>query len=317
MPIIQFIPKNARTKVCETKNDTLFGFMRQLIKQLNDSGHERTAETYNATLNSVARFTKGEDLKFDAINETWTITYEAYLRNNGVSANTSSFYMRILRATYNRATQQHLTIQQYPFRPVYTGVDKTAKRAILLKEIRRIKELNLMQDGNLEFARDLFLFSFYTRGMALVDMAHLTQDNLHDGRITYIRRKTGQKISIKWEKCMQDIINKYYQKKNRYLLPIILKEGANERAQYKSRSAWICAKLRIIGEMAHLEHPLTMYVARHSWASIARSSHVPISIISEGMGHESELTTQIYLASFNYKEVDKANRRIINLLSCK
>ena len=77
MPIIQFTPKNARTKVYETKNDTLFGFMRQLIKQLNDSGHERTAETYNATLNSVARFTKGEDLKFDAINETWTITYEA------------------------------------------------------------------------------------------------------------------------------------------------------------------------------------------------------------------------------------------------
>lgn len=60
--------------------------------------------------------------------------------------------------------------------------------------------------------------------------------------------------------------------------------------------------------------PLTLYVARHAWASIARSKNVPISVISEGMGHDSESTTRIYLASLDTVAVDKANRMIIKSL---
>ena len=57
-----------------------------------------------------------------------------------------------------------------------------------------------------------------------------------------------------------------------------------------------------------------MYVARHSWASAAKNKNVPISVISEGMGHDSELTTQIYLASLDTAVVDKANNMILNSL---
>lgn len=55
-----------------------------------------------------------------------------------------------------------------------------------------------------------------------------------------------------------------------------------------------------------------MYVARHSWASAAKNKNVPISVISEGMGHDSELTTQFYLASLDTAVVDKANSMILN-----
>lgn len=54
-----------------------------------------------------------------------------------------------------------------------------------------------------------------------------------------------------------------------------------------------------------------MYVARHTWASVARSKHIPISVISEGMGHDSEVTTQIYLASLDHSVVDRANAMIL------
>ncbi|MFR9576860.1 MAG: hypothetical protein SNI54_06505 [Rikenellaceae bacterium] len=60
--------------------------------------------------------------------------------------------------------------------------------------------------------------------------------------------------------------------------------------------------------------PLTMYVARHSWASAARAKNIPISVISEGMGHDSETTTQIYLASLDTSVVDKANSVILKAL---
>ena len=66
--------------------------------------------------------------------------------------------------------------------------------------------------------------------------------------------------------------------------------------------------------MIGLTRPLTMYVARHTWASVARDSNIPISVISEGMGHDSEATTQIYLASLESTVIDKANRKIIRLI---
>lgn len=314
MTVIQFKFRTAPSEPRKASDDTLFSFMQELITQFRFCGRERTAETYTAALNSISRFNAGKDIPFTDINERLMLRYEVYLHSRGITMNTSSFYMRILRATYNRAVEKGLTMQQYPFKLVYTGIDKTIKRAIPLKYIKLIKEVDLADDQGLNFARDMFMFSFYTRGMSLIDMAFLTPNDLAGGRLTYTRHKTGQQLSIKWERCMQEIVDRHHQKGARYLLPIIQKEGINERQQYKSRSSWLCYKLKQIGTMIRLDFPLTMYVARHSWASIARSSHIPISVISESMGHESEQTTQIYLSSFDYMEIDKANRRILNML---
>lgn len=297
-----------------SSGETLFGFMHKLIDQLRYCGHNRTAETYAAALNSVARFVEGRDIRLDEIDEMMMLRYEIHLRARGVTPNTSSFYMRILRAAYNKAVNQYLIVQRYPFRLVYTGVDKTAKRAITLRQLLQVKGLDLTNDSNLAFARDMFLFSFYTRGMSLIDMAYLTDQHLCNGRLTYARHKTGQLLSIRWERCMQEIVERYRKVGSRYLLPIIRCEGSNERQQYKSRASWLCNVLKRVGAMAHLTFPLTMYVARHSWASIARASHIPLSVISEGMGHNSELTTQIYLSSYSHTELDKANKRILSLL---
>ena len=60
--------------------------------------------------------------------------------------------------------------------------------------------------------------------------------------------------------------------------------------------------------------PLTMYVARHSWVSAAKTKGIPVSVISEGMGHDSESTTQIYLASLDASVVDSATSIILDAL---
>ena len=135
--------------------------------------------------------------------------------------NTISFYMRNLRAIYNRAVERELTVQRYPFKHVYTGVDKTVKRAVPLKVIRRIRDLDLTLSPVLDYARDLFMFSFYTRGMAFVDMAYLKKKDLQNGVLVYRRQKTGQQLFIKWEKPMQEIVGKYDTSATPYLLPII------------------------------------------------------------------------------------------------
>ena len=70
-------------------------------------------------------------------------------------------------------------------------------------------------------------------------------------------------------------------------------------------------RLKRLAELLGLEMPLSSYTSRHTWATTARNHNVPLSIISAGMGHASEKTTQIYLASLESSVVDQANRSII------
>lgn len=293
----------------------LFEFMKQEIDNIKAIGKIRTSETYAATLSSLKKFRNNQDLLLDDMDSNIIMSYEAYLKNNGVSHNSSSFYMRNLRAIYNKAVEKGITSQHYPFKRVYTGVDKTIKRALPLNAIKKIKELDFSLNPTYDFARDMFLFSFYTRGMSFVDMAYLQKKNLANGILSYCRRKTRQQIFIKWENCMQNILDKYDTSKSLYLLPIINPHSQiEERKQYIYAAHNINRCLKIIGNNLGFTIPLTLYVSRHSWASIAKSNNIPISIISEGMGHDSETTTRIYLASLDSAAIDNANNKILKLL---
>ena len=296
-----------------TKESSLFNFMHGVIAQLKQLGKIRTSETYTATLKSFMAFRENQDVPLDGVSSDMMLLYEAHLKARDVRMNTISFYMRNLRAVYNRAVEKGLTPQNKPFRHVYTGVNKTIKRAIPIKEIKALKELDLSLKPSLDFARDMFMFSFYTRGMSFIDMAYLKKSDLQNGILTYRRRKTGQQLTIKWEKCMEDIVSKYPKNQTDYLLPII-KETVNERRQYDNALHLVNYHLKDLSSILKLQRPLTMYVARHSWASAAKARNIPLPVISEGMGHDSEATTQIYLASLETSVVDKANKMILGLL---
>ena len=298
----------------QANEQSLFNFMQDVIAQLQQMGKQRTSETYRATLRSFMHFREDKDILLEEINSDTMLMYEAYLRNRGLIKNTTSFYMRILRAVYNRAVEKDLASNRNPFKHVYTGIDKTVKRAIPLKAIKQIKNLDLSLQPSLDFAKDMFLFSFYTRGMSFIDMAYLKKKDLSNGILSYRRRKTGQQLFIKWEKCMREIVDKYANPLSGYLLPIIRPMNGDERTQYQNAMYLINRKLKTIGKMVGIQLPLTMYTARHSWASVAKNKNVPISVISEGMGHDSEMTTQIYLASLDTAVVDKANSVILNSL---
>lgn len=289
-------------------------YIRQQIARLKRLGKIRTSETYTASLRSFSGFMNDKEVLFDQINADLIAEYEAYLKGRGNSPNTISFYMRILKAVYNRAVGDGLTGQRHPFKSVYTGVEKTLKRAVSLNDLKRIKGLDLSLKPNLDFARDMFLFCFYTRGMSFIDMAYLRKKDLQNGILSYRRRKTGQQLFIKWERCMQEIVDKYPGNTTEYLLPIITQRDVDYRKQYTNELHRVNHLLKKIGKQLDLPMPLTMYVGRHSWASVAKSRNVPISVISEGMGHDSENTTQIYLASLDTSVVDRANKKILDLL---
>lgn len=294
---------------------SLFRYMAYLIVQLKQNGKIRTSETYKSALNSFQKFRHDEDIMLDCLTSEVMEAYEAWLNNRGVAPNTVSFYIRILRAVYNRAVEDEIIENRYPFRKVYTGVDKTVKRALPLPIIKKIKTLELSDTPRLDYARDMFLMSFYLRGMSLIDMAYLRKSDLKNGYVTYRRRKTGQQLIIKWTKEMQKVLDKYPENASHYLLPIIRNPEINDRYAYLNAGYNINRNLKTIAEIAGVSITLTLYVARHSWASAAKSIGIPVSVISDGMGHDSETTTKIYLASLDTSVVDKANSLILKALN--
>lgn len=293
---------------------SLFNYMESVIAKLKQKEKVGTAGTYRSTLNSFKKYMKDQDIMLDCITSETMEGYEAWLRNRGIIPNTISFYTRILRAVYNRAVEEDIIENRNPFRHVYTGVDKTVKRALPLAIIKKIKALDLSLTPSLDYARDMFMMSFCLRGMSFIDMAFMKKSDLKNGYLTYRRHKTGQQLVIAWTKEMQMLVDKYPENRSDYLLPIIRNPGTNERCTYRNVGYNINHNLKRIAGMVGIVIPLTLYVARHSWASAAKAKGIPISVISEGMGHDSEATTQIYLASLDTSVVDRANSLILSSL---
>lgn len=293
---------------------SLFNYMESLIVKFKQNGKTRTAETYTAALNSFKKFRKDEDLMLDCLTSEIMEAYEAWHESKGNTPNTISFYTRILRAVYNRAVEEEITENRNPFRRVYTGVGKTVKRAIPLDAVRKMKHLDLSLTERLDFARDMFLMSFYLRGISFIDLAFLKKTDLRNGVLSYRRRKTSQLLNIEWTTEMQMLLDKYPENPTEYLMPIITNPDANPRNAYRNVGYNINHNLKTIAQMIGVNIPLTMYVARHSWASAAKAKGIPLSVISEGMGHDSEATTRIYLASLETSVVDKANSLILKSL---
>ena len=289
-------------------------FMEWLIDKMLAKGKKRSAEAYQATLNSFMAFRNNEDIYLYEIKAPLMERYQAWLKRKGLTMNTISFYMRILRTAYNNAVEYNITSNMHPFRKVYTGIAKTTKRSVTLEVMKEIRHFNTDDDA-VAFARDMFLFSFYTRGMSFVDMSYLRKTDLVDGMLHYARKKTGQKIDIEWTEELQEIVDRNPSYNDVYLLPIIKKTNGKERNQKRYKQTLVNQNLKKISEAIGLKEPLTMYVARHTWASLARDTGIALKTISQAMGHESEKTTQIYLKNLDVSAVDRANRQIINLIN--
>ena len=314
------------------------------MKQLNRLGTARNyacaARRFGDYLNTLGK----HDTAFSRLKPQMVRGFEDWLKKEGVGHNTSSAYLRCLHAVFMRAVAEKQWAGEHgsgmgiasgdPFVGTYRGVAKTTKRAVTPEDMRTIAGLDVesallrhyQDDGKktdgalfrqkadkLTFARDLFLFCFCARGMTFVDVAYLRKSDIRSGLITYCRRKTGQRLMVKVEADMQTIIDRY-PSATAYQFPI-LTDGNDQTATYKSylsAAAYYNQALKELGELLGLK--LTSYVSRHSWATIAHQNDVPMAIISQAMGHDSERTTEIYLKSLSSTRIDQANHTLLQSL---
>lgn len=302
-------------------------YCNSLIDLFSQTGRKGNAIVYKSALDSVIKFNNEKDIPLAEIDYQFVKKYQEYLlrkvtilyentpkeTTKKLTPNGISFYLRTLRAILNRAIKDGLMEEAfYPFKKIPVKSEKTRKRAVNKDVIKMVEELDVSNEENLQLYKDLFMFSFYNRGMNFVDMAFLKVKNIETGRINYTRQKTGQRFSIKITDKAKAIIDKYSDLKepDSYLFPIIYRKG-NEYLDYRNAMRLMNKKLKKISKLLKLDVSLTTYVSRHSWATIAKKSGVVTAIISEGLGHSTEEITQVYLDSFSNDVLDDANDLII------
>lgn len=295
----------------ETKQALSVDFYEKMENEIEKLSHLRslsTIENYRMALRSFREFQNShpDDKELD---HALLKQYELWLRQRHVSLNTCSCYMRSLRSL---ATKIYGDDAKSWFKEVYTGCDTTDKRAIDESDIAKLRGLKLKQKSFMSMVRDLFLFSFYALGMPFVDLAFLRKSQIADGKITYYRQKTGQRITIPIEPCMQDIINRYQSDNRDYVFPL-LKSGDTLQCQkaYRTMLNRYNHTLKVLGERAGVSRRLTSYVARHTWASIAYQSNVDLSVISKALGHTNPQHTPVYIQQINDNRVNEAVRKIL------
>ncbi|GHT49914.1 transposase [Bacteroidia bacterium] len=325
------------------KSSHISAYVKKLSAFLVENGQDRTARAYRTVANQLMAFNGFEEIGLEEINTSFLRKYEAHMKEAGKTMNTISFYMRNLRSIYNRAIKDNLIPIRYdnPFKEVYTGLAPTRKRALTKEEMHILSELELsiyepkkrfpflsafnirkhailkkQMTADLRAALAMFMFCFHARGMSFVDMAYLRKKNISRDEISYCRKKTGKNMRIKITPPMQFIID-YFEPATRtspYVFPIIIPGNGRENRQYEYALQEQNKLLKIIGEIAGINKLISTHVARHSWATIARMEHIPISIISEALGHRDEKTTTIYLDSFNDSVIDRVSEQISRIV---
>ena len=326
----QFTPKDITSSYHKrSDNRNVDTYVQNLCEELGQEGRHGTAGNYRSALSAFRKFAGTDQCRFDELTSIRLAEFEKHLKCIPVQRNTITFYMRVLRSVYNKALRAGLVNQkENPFENVSFRMDKTRKLAVGADVLKKVAEVDFCGQGHLAEARDLFMFSFYTRGMSFVDMAYLQRDAICDGVIHYKRRKTGQLFTVRIIPALKPIIDRYSHC-TPWILPVMggscLSWGETDfqfsphenpvrlHKRYKQALSRYLFHLGEVSEMLKTGKKLTFNVARHSWASLARTRGIPVSIISEGLGHTSEKTTEIYLDELDARELDRANELVTKL----
>ena len=309
------------------KGEFLAAYTKSIIQSLRNNRHDRIAEAYCTTVKRLVSFNQGIDIPLNKISTAMIKNFESKLRAEGKSPNTICFYVRNLQAIYNKAVMdKYVSVEDNPFDNVQISMQKTVKRALATVEMKKLLNFDFarcktnVQRNNFGIAQRYFLFSFYSRGMCFVDIAYLQKHNIQDGILSYYRHKTNKLIEVKITDTMQAIMDSFADetRNSEFVFPIIKAEDTKHpRLQYASALRVQNIRLKKLAKLAGVSKKITTHVARHSWASIGKEQKVPLSVISECLGHSSEKITAIYLTNFNNSVLEEANDKIAKALKSK
>ncbi|MDT3403612.1 site-specific integrase [Mucilaginibacter terrae] len=301
-------------------------YYSQQIQILEEQGRVGLAGLYLEVQNILEKF-KPQASLID-VNIRFLESFEYWMRNTrGNKDTTISVKMRNLQRVINQAIEDKLfKLENYPFGEKKYSINKrlnskTKKIAITIDKISKLKKLDLEPDSALHLAQQMFLFSYYSRGMNFIDMSYLTWQDISESHINYTRRKTGGQFEIPLNEHNKGILD-FYRNKNRskgnFVFPILdLAIHQTLKQQYTRKKTALKAVNDNLKKLAAMigepNLKLTTNVGRHTYATGLKRLGANTSYISEALGHATEEQTQTYLDSFEKGAIESWEKKIFDL----
>lgn len=329
--------------------DNVFAAMWEHIQDLRTEGRFGYAASFESTLRAIKEFHTGKELRFKQrkeknykvenrmevylsgqplnfvdITPTWLRRFELHLQKHNISRSTQGIYVRNIRVLFNLATHIHKVKAEYPFtvhKPKSSEGRKIALSAYQISLIANYKTEHPQE----QFYRDIFMFSFLGNGMNMSDIARLRYSNIMDGEICFVREKTKNKeakedkLNVPITKNIQTIIDRHGNKSvgfDSYIFPILVSEWSEERKfdEIKQLVKQVNKYIKQIAKATGINERVSSYVARHSWATIAKNSGTSVEFLSEALGHSSTKVTRLYLKSFEKSTREEHSEKMENAI---
>ncbi|CAN5818004.1 site-specific integrase [soil metagenome] len=294
--------------------NSFFVFGNNLVGELNEAKRIGTARSYKETL-SVLKNYLNKDITFNEINYSFLTKFERHHLSNGNGLNGLAVYMRTIRAIFNKAIKAGIAEKDsYPFEDYSIRTTPTKKRAIDIKYLKKIIELNLDAEHPLFHARNYFVASYMMYGMNFMDMAFMEKSSIINGRVFYRRKKTSKLYDIKITDSLKAILDYYCDSERDLVFPIIKRESAlDQDKDVRWARKRYNKKLKSIATECGIEENLTSYVSRHSFATQAMLQQIPLNAISAMLGHSSLKTTEVYIKGLPNNVLDDYNLKVLQL----
>lgn len=304
-------------------------FINRYIEYMNSRSAQRTREIYETTLKKMRSFdSKVDTYSFEDISKDWLKRLDFELIKQGLRKNSRNIHFRNIRAVFNDAIDNEITTH-YPMRTFDINPEQTEKRSLTIENLRTLFNYNVepWQQKYLDY----FKLTFYLIGINPADILSCTDDNVVEGRLLYRRKKTGRLYSIRIEPEALEIIKKYHGKER-------LVNFSEKMKSYKQFIGKANKGLKTIGPISKIKNlnkkpndfqkeyhkayngifpSISLYWARHTWATIAFSIGIPEEIIAEALGHShGNRTTAIYIDK-SVANIDAANRKVLDYVLYK
>ena len=236
-------------------------------KIINKSLSLFTQEIYNRSLSSYF---------FKEINERFLLDYTLFIQKRGINNGNKGGLvqkLRKLRAICRYAEKQGIYgVDMKAFECLGENIkwNITTSKAVSHKEIAKIESIDYdLFSEKEQLHLDLFLFSYYTGGMANVDVCNLTWNCIKEDKIIYERIKFSKQAKPILISKAKHIIAKYKGKGlENYVFPIFNHKHNTDLKRMRKVTGFsyrLSLTLRKACKIAKINEKLTWYSARGSF----------------------------------------------------
>ncbi|HEX8332494.1 MAG TPA: site-specific integrase [Segetibacter sp.] len=307
-------------------SSNVFDWFDIKIQSLKLNKQFGSAESYQSTKSVFLSYLGLKDIPFTFFTVEILKKIEIeFMETRKLEISTVGKHARNLRAIFKMALNEEvISLKDYPFgryRYIIPEVTKS-KKSLSRKMLASL--MNYTPESYYESrAIAYFIFSYFGNGMNLKDMALLKFKDMKGDKIYFYRKKTKnttsklKMITVHTTPEMKKVLNDFGNQNTSpedYLFSIITSGMSEETVNTKvhTRSKTINNSLKRISKKLDFDTPITLGMARHSFANALKQEGVSINFIQESLGHGLPSTTEHYLKSFedaiSIEHIDKLKK---------